>query len=198
MQRKATVSLLSGTVSPPYLEKHSGPVLVAGNAWCLHDDLERARDIYPRAPVIGVNGASREIEVFALYSGHPDQFITRSWIANQKRLFHDDFTVHSSTLDLGLRERCAWVDHWWDGAQGGRGTSAWGARKLAHFMGFDLVILCGAPLVPGPYAGYRLGGQMAKPKAMQRYCKIVKAETEWHKGALSMSGYTAKILGSPT
>ncbi len=187
-----------GVSTPPFLCLLSGPVFVCGNALCLHEDLERARQKYGDVPVIAVNGASREVRAFALYSGHPTQFIKLRWIENQRSLFHDQFTVHGSNTDPDVRASCTWVDHWWEGPRSGHGTSVWGARKLAHFMGFDLVILCGAPLVPGPYAGYRLPMQMARMDVMQRYRKIVQSETEWHDGCLSLSGWTAEILGRPS
>ena len=177
----------------------SGPVIVAGNAWCLHDDLARARDIYGDVPVIAINGAAREVKAFALYSGHPDRFVANGheWIRHQARLFGDDFTVHSAANDLSTRANCPFVDYWWDGTGVARGTSAWAARKMAHFMGFNLVILCGSPLVCGGYTGYRPGLQMTKPEIIRRYCKIIKSEPEWHKGCLSMSGWTQELLGSP-
>ena len=188
-----------GSSSPPFSLKVSGPVLVCGNAFCLREDLERARAIYGQdVLVIAINGAAREVEAFALYSGHPERFIELRWIYHQARLFGDDFTVHSASKDAQKRASCPHVDHWWEGTRVAHGTSAWAARKMAHFMGFDLVVLCGAPLVPGNYAGGKFSDQMNNPEVMQRYCRIIKAETKWHEGCVSMSGATAEILGCPT
>jgi len=178
-----------GGASPPYLFTQSGTVFVCGNAFCLHEDLENARKIVD-APIIAVNGASREIKAFALFSYHPQRFMEApySWIKKQQK-FGSDFTVHGSkTEDLPF------VDHWWEGARG-NGGSAWGARKMAKLMGFDHVILCGCPLVPGNYAGHIPGDLMTRRAVVDQYAKEIEADTDWHDGVTSMSGATREILG---
>ena len=165
---------------------------MAGNAWCLHDDLTNARLLYPTAPVVAVNGAAAHVKALALFSKHPARFMPARWIEKQRR-FHDDFTVHGAVHEDGV----PWVQHWWEDARGG-GSSAWGARKLAWLMGFDPVILCGAPLEVGGYSGYEMhSALMQSPTIIQDFRDQLKAETEWHEGALSMSGWTADFLGSP-
>lgn len=168
---------------------------MAGSAFNLRDDLARAWEIFPGAPVIAVNGASREVKALALYSCHPARFAEYGydWIRHQSRLFGDGFTVHASRFVSG----CDHVQHWWEDARG-RGGSAWGARKLAWLMGFDPVVLAGCPLVPGNYAGHRPGMIMTKLPVVEGYCRDIEAETEWHEGAFSMSGRTAEILGVPS
>lgn len=192
---------------PPYSHKHSGPVIVAGSARCLHDDLACAREIYGNPPIIAVNGASREVKAFALYSGHPERFAELRWAHHQQRLFGGDFSVHSGFSGVGedclanvqsARVECPLVQYWWAGTGRASGTSAWAARKMAAFMGFNLVLLCGCPLDPGPYVGHRLGHElMLKESVIDRYRAVIRAETEWHEGCLSLSGTTARILGSP-
>ena len=182
---------------PTYPHKHSGPVVVAGAAWCLHDDLARARDLYGDLPVIAINGAARDVKADFLYSGHPERFETHRWVHHQKRLFGDIFTVHSGYKNTPPTD-CPLVDFWWRGTGIARGTSAWAARKMAAFMGFDLVLLCGCPLDPGPYVGHRLGHElMLKESVIDKYRRIIASETEWHEGCLSLSGWTATFLGSP-
>ena len=194
-----TSRLGGGWSSPPFSLRVSGPCVVAGNAWCLHEDLASAREIYGDIPVIAVNGAAREVKAFALYSGHPDRFVMRGheWIRHQHRLFGEDFSVHSASRDPKRKELYPWVDYWWAGTRVARGTSAWAARKLAHFMGFDLVVLCGCPLEPGNYTKNRPGQLMTRPALIQKYVRIIESDREWHQGCLSMSGMTARILGSP-
>lgn len=183
-----------GQASPPYPHKHSGPVFVCGNAWCLHKDLARARDTFGDCPVIAVNGAANEVKAFALFSFHPERFMARGydWIGRQQRRFGRGFTVHGSRH----MPICHWVDHWWEGARGG-GSSAWGARKMAKLMGFGPVVLVGCPLSPGGYAGPWLPDLMGDVEVTERYAKEIEAGDEWHEGAVSMSGRTAEILGSP-
>ncbi len=181
------------SVCPPYLVNHSGPCIVAGNAFNLHDDLAKAWSLCPEVPVIAVNGAAGEVAAQFLFSYHPIQFIQRpyAWIGRHNR-FGGTYTVHGAKFEEGM----PWVHHWWEGARG-RGGSAWGARKLAALMGFDTVILCGSPLVPGNYAGHKLGRHMVVPSVTDDLLRDITADTDWHKGAYSMSGRTRDLLGEP-
>lgn len=183
-----------GVSSPSYPHRHSGPAIVAGNAWCLDDDIKAARVIVGDAPVIAVNGAAREVKAIALFSYHPQRFIERGceWIRHQRRLFGDGFTVHASRHETGM----PYVDHWWEDARGG-GSSAWGARKLAWLMGFDPVILVGCPMLPGNYAGDRPGMNMTRPEIVSQYASEIASDVDWLEGAFSMSGATREILGAP-
>ncbi len=182
--------------SPSYPRSHSGPVLVCGNAWTLHDDLERARKLFPDAPCIAINGAAREVRALALYSWHPDRFKEAGyeWIRRQQRRFGDGFEVHGARTYHNM----PWVEYWWPETKKGGGGSAWGARKMAWLMGFDQVVLCGCPLIPGPYVGnHGLGGLMTREQVVQMYVDQIKADRQWHEGAYSMSGCTRDILGEP-
>lgn len=183
-----TGGLLSG---PPYPFVHAGTVIVAGNAQCLHDDLRRAFDRFGDAPVIAVNGAAREVKAFALYSKHPERFIANRWADHQKTKFGDDFTLHGGRVALS----CTHVDYWWPKCYGG-GGSAWDARKVARRMGFDLVVLCGCPMEPGPYVGgHNIGGFMNRKDVVEGFQDEIAADVGWHDGVVSASGWTRKILG---
>jgi hypothetical protein len=184
--------------SPPYPHRHSGPVLVCGNAFSLHDDLARARAIFGSdAPVIAVNQA--DIPAFALFSCHSSKM--EPWIATRRRHFPGvEFTVHATGKGEKLkavRLACPWVDYWWSTVAKGGGTSSWGARKMAKLMGFDLVILCGAPLDHGTYANKKPAFDFMRPDVLKHYRGQVAADTEWHEGCKSMSGWTADLLGKP-
>lgn len=180
-----------GAVSPPF--SFSGVCIVAGNAWCLHEDLAEARKILGDVPVIAVNGASREVKSIALYSCHPHRFVEKGseWIRHQRRLFGEGFTVHSSNKTK--HGDLPYVQYWWHIPGGG--GSAWGARKVAKLMGFNTVVLCGCPLLPGNYTGGRLGMNMTKAEVTEQYASEIASDTDWHKGAYSMSGRTREILG---
>lgn len=185
-----------GASLPPYTCTHSGPVLVCGNAWCLHDDVERARGIYPDAPIIAVNGASGNVKAFALFSLHPQKF--PGWIGLQKDKFGGDFTVHGCATGEKAQRNLRimpFVDHWWEASAGG--TSTWAARKMAHFMGFDLVVLCGMPLEKGGYQGGKLAKLFMKDEVIAHYRTLIMKDRRWHEGAVSMSGWTREILGGP-
>ena len=150
--------------------------------------------MFPDAPAIAVNGAAREVEALALYSKHPERFVSARWMHHQRRKFGDGFTVHGSNVEK--HGALPHVDHWWEDARGG-GGSAWGARKLAWLMGFEPVVLCGCPLDAGVYVGnYSLGGLMARGDVIGQLRAGIEAEPEWHEGAYSMSGWTRDFLGA--
>lgn len=176
-----------GVSTPPYTFRHSGPVLVCGNAWCLHEDLERVKSLYPEAPLIAVNGASREIPAFMLVSQHPENFVNARWVHHQRK-FKTTFTVHA-TKSFSL------VDYVWE--LNHRGGSAWLARKIAGSIGFDPVILCGCPMEVGNYASHKPGLLMSKKHVVEELAKQILKDEEWHKGCYSMSGWTRELLGSP-
>lgn len=187
--------------SPQYPERHSGPVLVCGSAECLPADLDKARSRWPDAPVIAVNGVAGHVEAFALFSQHSLKL--KGWRALHSRAYPDlSFTTHSAgkghlTTQFGGNPLMPWVDHWWDDSASGA-TSAWGARKMARSMGFDLVILCGAPLEPQPYFdGTKIAGNRRwRSRGVARhYQKNLLEDVAWHSGACSMSGWTRELLG---
>jgi len=154
---------------------------------------EKAATAYSDVPVIAINGASREVKAFALFSYHPQRFVEAPyrWIEWQRKKFGNGFSVHGtkSTNDMPF------VDHWWPGTSGS-GGSMWGARKLAWLMGFDPVILCGCPLVPGNYAGHKLGMLMAHQDVIDRYRHEIQQDEDWHEGVISMSGWTQEFFCS--
>ena len=181
--------------------RHDGPVLVCGNAWTLHDDLDRALKLYPLYPrIIAVNFATREVQADFIYSYHFAKL--PRWIADQEQRFPDaDFTVHSSGARLEGRQRrreeyAPWVDYWWQEAKGS-GTSVWNAVKMAKVMGFSEIVLCGAPLEPGPYANGKMARDYQRPEILARYRDGIAKDTDWHGGVYSMSGWTMGLLGLP-
>jgi hypothetical protein len=165
---------------------------VAGSALCLHNDLARARAIVGDVPVIAVNAAAKEVKAVALFSQHPERFKSFRWIERQAARFGAGFTVHGCKA----RPAMPWVDHWWEDARGG-GSSAWGARKLAWLMGFDPVILCGAPLEPMAYVNHGIPQLMGDARTHEDFHRAIEAEPEWHEGVFSMSGWTREKFGEP-
>jgi hypothetical protein len=148
-------------------------------------------------PIIAVNGAAGEVKAFALFTQHPRE--QPRWI-KQQRKFHDDFTTHAAGTahlknNLGHHVRCPWVQYWWEGVASG-GTSGWGARRLAHFMGFDRVALCGIPMDKGKYV-YRamIGRAWQSDDTIEHYRKQIEADSEMHDGVISFSGWTREFFG---
>ena len=185
-----------GHCQPPYSTVHKGPVLVCGHAFCFEDDLAIARAQYPEAPVIAVNGASGAVKAFALFTQHPIKF--PKWIKLQTDRFGTGFSTHAAgkrhiATKLGKTPRLE-VEHWWDGVAGG-GTSVWGARKMARFMGFDKVILVGAPMEVGGYGDGKFSKLMQKPEVIESYREYIRNDTDWHDGVASVSGWTKEFFG---
>ncbi len=81
--REPSQPFSGNAAAPPYRYRHSGPVLVCGNAWCLDEDFAAARAIRPGAAVIAVNGASARVKADFLYSYHFMNFRRKGWLARQ-------------------------------------------------------------------------------------------------------------------
>lgn len=165
--------------------------IVAGNAQCLPDDLAKATEVYGELPVIAVNGASKEVKAFALFTQHPERFVKLGWMSAQKAKFGAGFTTHSTNY---AHDHPVYVDEWWDIKR--TGGSAWGARKLAFELGYDEVVLCGCPMEVMPYVGgHNLYGLMHKPDVVDDLFLQIEKDTNWHEGCISMSGRTRDLLG---
>lgn len=200
MSHLSTSTMGGAFAVPPYSCPHHGPVIVCGNAWCLFEDFQVATKLYPNAPVIAVNGAARNVRASFLFTQHPRKFPT--WISHQKARFWDKFTTHAAgkahtKTNLGVKiEDWPFVDYWWDGIATG-GTSAWGARRLAAALGFEEVILCGVPLVPGGYAEGGFSKSNKSEETMWHYRSQIARDTDMHVGVSSMSGWTREFFGEP-
>lgn len=169
--------------------------LIAGYAACLHEDIRCARQIVGNVPIIAVNAAAKEVKALLLFSQHPDRFKSMRWIEKQLLLYGKGFTVHSR-VDLNIPSVAPWIDYWWS-IKGG-GGSAWHARKVASFIGFNTVILCGCPMEPGPYVGnHNIGGFMHRQDVVDDLCNYIKQDKDWHNGVYSMSGKTRLWFGEP-
>ena len=97
---------------------------------------------------------------------------------------------------LGHKPRSE-VQYWWEDVAG-RGTSAWAARVMASLMGFDKVVLVGAPMEVGGYANGEFSKLMQRDDVMQGYRDYIEQDTLWHEGVVSMSGWTKELLGGPS
>lgn len=172
----------------------SGTVIVCGNAWCLPEDLARAQAIRPGAPIIAVNDAGAHVDCFALFSlhaGRMGRFITAA--EKRGRKHRTDFSTHSAGERSVTRPL---VDHWWQGCHG-VGTSAWSAAKVARCMGFGEIILCGAPIERGPYAGGKFCRDFRQKAILQIYRDYIRGDADLHPFVRSMSGWTKQFLGEP-
>lgn len=101
------------------------------------------------------------------------------------------------------------LDFVWPSLRWVYGSSGFGAALWArHGMGFDEVILCGVPMVPGGYAAEvgafkRPNGDAGKSFAdlpvLERWRGVITEFITQGKcgGITSMSGWTREVLGAP-
>jgi hypothetical protein len=160
------------------------------------DDVRKARELFPDAPAIVVNGASGNLKAIALFSMHPQKLPV--WADLQRRKFGEGFNLHGrakANYFERARKSMPWVDYWWQDCSGA--TSTWAARKVAAGMGFDQVILCGMPLEKGTYQGGKIAKDFMRDDVLAHYRRLLERDTGWHEGVKSMSGWTAELLGSP-
>lgn len=189
--------VVNATSSPIYPHKHEGPVLVCGSAWGLADDLLAAKKIYPDAPIIAVNHSAQVLKALAIFTQHPRKMV--KWAAIQQARFGEGFTTHAAgtahvATKLGRTPEISGIDYWWDGVACG-GTSGWGARRLAHFMGFELVVLCGIPIEVGGYYDGAISKSNKHQATIRHYQEQIKKDTLMHDNVKSMSGWTKKFFG---
>lgn len=188
---------------PAYPVRHSGTVLVLGHGFTLHDDVARARKIRPDADVIAVNKAAVEYKADHLFSWHHERGKLKSWAGQQFRKFGPGAVVHSTPgrdratgVLLDPPEGCPEVDFWWPGAVA-KGSSGWMAVRLATFLGYEERILCGVPMAKGAYADGFMARDFMRDSKIESYRSGIAADTAYHKGTYSMSGWTRDLLGEP-
>jgi len=181
---------------------NKGLAIVCGGAWTVDDDYALALRRFPDATVIAVNGAAWRVRAHHLFSLHPKDFIDRGWIQKQESRFGPGFKVNGARAknkaDQEWRAReNSYVDRWWPGVSTA-GTSVWGGARLAKAMGHDRILLCGAPMQPGPYAHGGPAPAFLESDILEQYRSAIAADTEMHKVTRSMSGWTREILGGPS
>ena len=183
---------------PEYPKKYSGSVLICGSAWTLQEDFEKAKQYFGDIPAIAVNRSSLLVPAFAVFSAHSKLMPGKGWLESP---FRNNLECHSSAKSVEQykkRSVCApHVDYWWLGINTVGGTSSWAAAKVAIFMGFEQVILCGVPIKNGNYADGRRAVAFKNPNIVKGYQKCIAEDTEWHPYIKSMSGFTRELLGSP-
>jgi len=178
---------------------YSGPVLVAGSAWCAQDDVERALFLRPKAPIITVNRSAGHFK--SIFMVTIDRELGKGWKQSHMNVFGAPVELHAGRFGA---KKCAeaypWVDYFWpDYASGG--TSVMLAVKIALGLGFNEAIVCGAPLECGPYLDGDndpvRGWTTRTPVQLESYRKVWKYTKDLHPYVRSMSGWTMDLLGYP-
>lgn len=181
---------------PPYPHIHSGTCLVVGTAWTMWEDLERARLLRPEHTIFGINRTGEFIRCDLMFS--IDRSKIAGWRALQERNFgKGHFIYHSWKPTAGTTHAdYPEIDYWWPHSTNG-GTSSWSAVKVAKFMGFDEIILCGVPLSPGDYADGKKAETFQSEAHVRNSREAIKMQTWAHENVFSMSGWTRELFGEP-
>jgi hypothetical protein len=190
---------------PPELRKHEPPVkvefkktycIVTGMGQSLMDDFMRARNkVMQTGNMFNVMGANRSCQFIKTDMNFS---LDRDNIQYWRDIAMSDAPWHSGQPGATRsKEDYPWVDYWWPMVMGS-GSSAWGAAKVALLMGYERVVLCGAPLEPGPYADGIYATTFQDNMNTLGVMRGVIEKDKWmHPYVSSMSGWTKKVLGGP-
>lgn len=190
-------------------------VIVVGSAPCFASDLRQALQIRPFAAVMLINGACTLVEkADYVLAGHTEK--AELFAAARRKAFPNaapwqlHATIRAKFLDEGKREYPS-VTHWHGPEAGIVATSLSKAVKIGFNLGYEEVILCGAPLdgsgyaaneatVPQPLNCLRIGDPANRGKRIiERYISDFKslAASEFKGRVFSLSGFTRQCLGAP-
>lgn len=192
-------------------------LLVVGSAPCLHDDLKAARDLYPDAHVMLVNGACVAVEdaehVLAGHREKAEQFAEarRNVFPNAK-----PWRLHANghKLDAQRKAETPSVTDFWDKTMSTGATSIGKGVRIGFAMGYHPIVICGAPMDGSGY----FPGESVAGKTIRHDCRRIGSPThQGHRTILgyrdkfarlakgefagrvfSMSGFTRECLGHPT
>lgn len=190
-------------------------LLVVGSAPCALADLAAARELYPDAEVMTVNGACTMVrDAEHMLAGHSVK--AEEFVAARKAAFPGMPLprVHANVVDKHRRlyaQQFPSVTDWWGAAMSSGATSAGKAALIGIEMGFYPIILCGCPMDGSGYdkneAKIRHDASCARvgdPTKQDRRTikgyreKLVSlARTTFAGKVFSMSGFTRTHLGPP-
>ncbi len=178
-------------------------VLILGYGPTLYDDVARARELRPDADQIAVNMAMTEYPADHLFSWHfHEAGKLQNWRARHIEKFGHGALTHCPTQrnrETGVLNPVPdgfdWVDYWWPGATAD-GSGPWMAVRMAHFMGYAEIILCGVPMEIGGYANGHMAKAFQRQPNIDRFRGAIAGQTDYHAKTKSMSGWTKELLGT--
>lgn len=181
---------------PPYRRKATGTLLVIGSALRMEVDYKRALALRPNAATMGIRRTAEFMPCDMCFSLDREK-LHRPLMFSQAVFGHRP-EMHSAVVPAGKTKEAfaGIVDYWWPGAQGG-GTSAWAGAKVGLFMGYEEIILCGAPIAPTPYCNGQTAPTFLDEKNLANMRRAIEADTWMHDLVTSMSGWTRDFLGEP-
>lgn len=185
----------------PLIGKYTGDCLICGPAPCLFDDMSEAFQFVDNPVIIAVNDAVKHVWADFVVSLHCECGSRYKAI-----------TKNPEVKMLTGAPKPYWkeVDYLFPNGRSGA-TSTMSAIKIALMMGFDTIILCGAPMNGGDgyvdnfYDGVNddrnnVGTLQPDGKLMRKYrnCFVEELQKLDRSRVRSMSGWTAETLGKPT
>jgi hypothetical protein len=188
-------------------------LLVVGSAPCAYDDYAKAKEAYPFAETMVVNGASSMIEdADHVLIGHFES--AKQFLEARKAAFPDckPYRIHADCEGFQRRyeQEFPFVTDWWKDKISGCGVAGT-AAMIGLAMGFNPIILCGCPFDGSGYSFEaaeprldpnmpRIGSATDQDKAVIKKYRFILArlaQYEFKDRVFSMSGYTRAHLGPP-
>lgn len=189
--------------SKVYNSKHEGQAaIVCGSAPCLLDEFNEAWQNTPNAKVIAVNESCSAIRADFLYSYHAEKF------SYFKSLSLNSDIKTLTAKGYRTKEEDKEIDYRFDNVVIGA-TSCGDAIQVAEQMGFNEIIMVGAPMngcdgyfndTPLFQDGcHRFGsnGYSKETRQLDINQGLFKKIAKNMPSVKSMSGFTKEILGSP-
>lgn len=186
-------------------------LLVVGSAPCLYDDVAKAQQLRPWAEIMLVNGACTSIEEAQhMLAGHTVK--AEMFAAARGKAFPNakPIRIHANwaRLQEAPRKDFPSVTDWWGGEMSTGATSVAKAARIGLAMGFEEIVICGAPMDGSGYVATeavvkhdcrRVGDASQQDHRTikgyrEKFAKLARGE---FKGKVfSMSGFTRECLGS--
>lgn len=177
---------------PAYPYWHSGTALVVGTAATMLKDFEHAKRLDPDAAVMAVNRTAQFLRCDFLVA--QDRGLIPYWRKLQEANFGmGHFSVH--TLRSRVQDTSG-ADYCWSN-MAGSGTTAWFAAKIAAYIGFDRIWLCGVALAPGSYADGVLAPTFDDAKNTRHMQERIQIDTWLHPYVRALSGWPRDYFGPP-
>ena len=191
-----------------------GAVFVVGSATCVSNDLSEAFKLRPNADVIAVKFSVAIVKAKHAVTHHPEHAVRMKKLHREK--WGGEIVVHTPYKSSIKPDDLNSIDCVWSCLAGIRGTSGWGAARIASLLGYDEVILCGCPIDivadDEPFFDATIKRDASSVGASNQRGIPWKSKTnldEWHSAIQkdisaglatnirSMSGWTRQVLGAP-
>jgi len=195
-----------------YTARHGGCAIICGAAPCVFEDLDAARELRPGATILGVNNAAAMIpEIEHVWTQHAEHAEMFKAAAGRQIFVHSRskrFTNGGGIWFLAVPDhKFAAIDYVWPELGWVAGSSGVaGALWARHGMGFDEVIMAGAPLSQSSMvysdkypSKPTKAGKFAEAVQLEHWIRMLQTHKDSGKteNIFSMSGHTGKILGAP-